>query len=108
MIDLIENPANDVCYSVANLWEIAIKTGAGGRGRESMGITVSDAAAEFAAASFVQLPIRVEHLRVVSELPAVHGDPFDRLLVAQAEAESMHLVTHDRTLHRYGGLVILV
>jgi PIN domain nuclease of toxin-antitoxin system len=57
---------------------------------------------------FVELPITAAHAARVAELPAIHGDPFDRMLVAQSVAEPMMLVTGDALLARYGSFVKVV
>ena len=66
------------------------------------------AVAEFAAAGFEQVAITFDHIKEVERLPALHGDPFDRLLVATALADTFRLVTHDRTLAAYGDHVLIV
>ncbi len=61
---------------------------------------------QIAAGSFVELPVTVRHGMALAELPALHGDPFDRLLVAQARVEGLILVTADRTLAAYDVLIL--
>lgn len=56
---------------------------------------------------FAELPIRFVHARRAAELPTVHADPFDRMLVAQAQVERMELVTRDRILTGYGVPLVL-
>ena len=51
---------------------------------------------------FQHLPITVRHALAVAELPAIHGDPFDRIQIAQARLEGLTIVTRDRTIPRYG------
>lgn len=96
-------PDNEVYFSVASLWEITIKV--------SLGKLKADAA-EIREASlgngFVELPILGPHTLHVAALPWLHRDPFDRLLVAQAAAEPMRLLTADDQLLAYGGWVELV
>ena len=55
-----------------------------------------------------ELPVRFEHSQKVSMLPPCHNDPFDRMLVAQASAEGLFLLSHDRKLPPYGDFVVLV
>lgn len=59
-------------------------------------------------AGFRWLDIRPEHAAAVETLPPIHADPFDRLLIAQAIAEPMKLVTHDSTIARYDPGIVLV
>jgi PIN domain nuclease of toxin-antitoxin system len=98
---LIKN--EDVYVSAASIWEISIKIALGkmrGEPRELM-----DA---LDPAGFRPLPISHEHAARVFELPAVHKDPFDRILVAQALSEPMILLTNDAVLAGYGEIVRVV
>lgn len=95
--------ADEVFVSSASFWEIAIKT--------STGKLAADPArlyAETSAVGFLPLNITPIHALAVSGLPRLHGDPFDRMLIAQAISEPLHLVTHDAVLTRYGAFVTLV
>jgi PIN domain nuclease of toxin-antitoxin system len=88
--------AGRVVVSAASAWEAAIKAGSG-----KLTLSVSfDAVAE--VNGFEKLPITVAHAAAVTALPEHHRDPFDRMLVAQARAEGLTLVTHDRALEPYG------
>lgn len=94
---------NEVFFSVASLWEIAIKV--------SLGKLQADAAEIREAAidsGFLELPVQGQHALHVGGLPWHHRDPFDRLLVAQAAAEPMRLLTADEQLLAYGGQVELI
>jgi PIN domain nuclease of toxin-antitoxin system len=55
-----------------------------------------------------ELPVRREHIRTLRALPIHHRDPFDRMLVAQAISEPLHLLTADEKLEAYGDLVVLL
>ena len=94
---------NEVYFSVASVWEIAIKVSLGKLKADAM--EVRDAALE---GGFVELPILGPHALHVGGLPWHHRDPFDRLLIAQAAAEPMRLLTADEQLLAYGGPVELV
>lgn len=94
---------NEVYFSVASVWEIAIKASLGKLKADAM--EVRDAALE---GGFVELPILGPHALHVGGLPWHHRDPFDRLLIAQAAAEPMRLLTADEQLLAYGGPVELV
>ncbi|MDR2347197.1 MAG: type II toxin-antitoxin system VapC family toxin [Bifidobacteriaceae bacterium] len=91
--------------STASLWEIAIKHALT---RSNLPVSAGEAAQVFRESGFEILPITAAHVVAVESLPAIHNDPFDRLLVAQALAEPLRLVTHDRTVARYNDTVILV
>ncbi len=88
--------ANEVWYSAVTPWELAIKRAKGA-------LRFDDAALLRGIAAFRlrELPISTRHGLAAAALPAHHRDPFDRLLVAQAQLESLTLVTADRTLPRY-------
>lgn len=98
--------ANSVIYiSVASIWEISIKYQLG---RGDMPVSGSRATELFSAAGYLLLPILAFHATAVESLPAIHNDPFDRMLVAQALTEPMRLMTHDRTVSRYNDTIIFV
>jgi PIN domain nuclease of toxin-antitoxin system len=95
--------AERVYVSAATIWEIAIKVRLG-----KLKADVDKVIAEIAANDFEELPVFARHAWLVAQLPAIHGDPFDRLLVAQAQAETMRLLTADARLTKYSDLVIPV
>ena len=70
--------------------------------------TVKPLDLEFATDSFSELPITARHAAAVSRLPPIHGDPFDRLLVAQSMNEPMVLLTTDNLLHAYSPTIRVV
>lgn len=88
--------ADAVLVSAASAWEVAIKVALGKlRIPGPFGAAVE-------ASRFSQLPISFRHAELAGGLPAHHTDPFDRILVAQAIAEGLALVTHDRAFADYG------
>jgi PIN domain nuclease of toxin-antitoxin system len=98
---LLAEPDTDVHLSAASTWEIAIKAALGKIHADLPAI--ARAASE---AQFDELPISVRHTVRLLSLPALHRDPFDRLLVAQALEEQLTLVTHDPLLARYPAPVL--
>jgi PIN domain nuclease of toxin-antitoxin system len=102
--DLIADPDNDVYVSAASVWEIAIKFSLGKASAPPF--SASDAAAYFAEAGFMSLPVTAAHAAAVEELPPLHADPFDRILLAQAISEPLRLVSHDAKLAAYGSMVL--
>lgn len=86
---------NETYLSAASIWEVALKEVAG---RLETPSPTEDAARE---AGILELPIRWSHARRAASLPALHRDPFDRMLVAQALEEHMVLVTRDPLVHQY-------
>lgn len=96
--------ADAVYVSAASLWEAAIKVALG-----KLKVDVASLEERLDDAGFLPLPLRWTHAaRVASLPPAAHHDPFDRLLVAQALSEPMHLLTCDAALRAYTELVIVV
>lgn len=93
----------DVFVSAASLWEVSIKAALG-----KLAADPAELLAEIEPAGFTLLPITGEHAAAVANLPAVHADPFDRMLVAQAKTEPLLLVTNDAVLAGYGDCVELV
>ncbi|MCC6472496.1 MAG: type II toxin-antitoxin system VapC family toxin [Burkholderiales bacterium] len=102
---LLLDPANELFFSAGSLWEVAIKYALRRTDFDLDPATLLDALAQ---TGIDELPVKAAHAARVAALPAVHGDPFDRLLVAQSLAEPMTLLTHDRSLAGYGATVRVV
>ena len=94
--------ADEVFVSAASIWEIAIKVRLGKL--EADPVTMVEAIEE---SGFKELPVRAAHAAHVANLPLLHADPFDRLLVAQAVTEPLRLLTADGALAIYSELVVL-
>ena len=106
-LSLLADPAQPLVLSVVSLWEVAIKSSLG----------LADFQVEAAALrlglgllgqGFRELPVRAEHALAIQHLPWIHRDPFDRLLVVQAQVEGLRLPSADRTLVAYGEAVVTV
>lgn len=95
--------ADEVFVSAASIWEISIKVGLG-----KLEANIEDVVAGIEASGFEELPVLSPHAVLVSSLPAVHRDPFDRLLVAQAIYGPLRLLTKDPVLAKYTELVEVV
>ena len=104
---LIENPHHVIFISAASLWEITIKYGLAKGRPNDMPVSGPDALIYFRAAGYRSLPVTAEHAITVTELPDLHRDPFDRLLVAQARHEPLRLLTHDPMVKAYGESIML-
>lgn len=102
---LVAEPANTVWVSVASLWEITIKHGLA---RGDMPISGAQAKTYFEQSGYRLLNIEAAHVLGVADLPALHHDPFDRLLVAQSLAEPLRLITHDAQVARYSDTIICI
>jgi PIN domain nuclease of toxin-antitoxin system len=97
---LIEDRDNTLFFSVSSLWEIAIKAGSG---RADFQIDAQQMRVHLLRHGYDELPILGEHVIGIKALPAIHRDPFDRILVAQAMVEGLTLLTVDRFLAQYPG-----
>ena len=99
---LIEAPENELLFSAASLWEIAIKRGLG---REDFRVDVRLLRRGLLDNGYGELPVGSEHAVAIDGLPPIHKDPFDRLLVAQALVEGVTLLTSDERVAQYPGPV---
>lgn len=103
--ELIDDPSNSLMFSVVSLWEVAIKFG---RGRSDFLVDPRLLRRGLLDTDYEELPVIGEHALAVSGLPTLHKDPFDRLLVAQAVAEGITLLTADAVVASYPGPIRLV
>jgi PIN domain nuclease of toxin-antitoxin system len=101
---IIDNMAMRRSFSAAVLWEIVIK---GGRER-GMPADPEDFRKKLVRVGFTGLPITSAHVLAVRNLPPIHRDPFDRIMVAQAIVEGLTLVTADTKLARYPARLLVV
>jgi PIN domain nuclease of toxin-antitoxin system len=104
----IRDPENVVFVSTVSLWEIAIKFARRRGRRDDMPISARQALDLFLSAGYEILAITAQHALAVGDLPSLHADPFDRMLVAQARSEPIHLMTSDATLAAYGPEIELI
>lgn len=101
----IEDPANEVYFSAASVWEIAIKISLR---RKDFHIDLATLLQALPEMGMTELLVSAAHAARVSGLPQIHRDPFDRLLIAQSIAEPLTLLTNDALLVRYGDHVQVV
>lgn len=101
----LEDPENEVLFSAASVWEMVIKAGLG---RADFKVPPAAIVAAARSTGFVELPVHATAALQVAQLPALHRDPFDRLLVAQAMTEPAVLYTADRQLGAYSELVVCI
>ena len=97
---LISDPLNVPLFSVASIWEVAIKTG---RGHSDFIVPPLLLRETLLNSGYEELPILGKHAVAVDGLPFIHKDPFDRLMIAQATIEGITLLTVDATIARYPG-----
>jgi PIN domain nuclease of toxin-antitoxin system len=102
---LFRDGRHEFFFSAASVWEMAIKAA---RGRGDFVADVAEVVRTLEENGFNELPVRSSHAVAAGELPALHGDPFDRMLVAQAMVEPMALITADERLAAYPATVEVV
>lgn len=99
--ELISSPANEVFFSAASAWEISVKHGLG-RLRLPGGLTPTEFVPEARSRHDVEaLPVTEADTLALVRLPMLHNDPFDRMLICQAIANQMAILTPDRLIHQY-------
>jgi PIN domain nuclease of toxin-antitoxin system len=92
----LTDPKAELFVSIATVWEIAIKAAIG-----KLRFPVDRMASILDDANCLQLPIKLNHALQAAALPNFHADPFDRMLIAQAQQEGLTLVTNDSMIRRY-------
>jgi PIN domain nuclease of toxin-antitoxin system len=97
---LISNPDNELFFSAASLWEIAIKQGLG---KNDFEIDARVLRRGLLDNDYSELPVTGDHAVAIRSFPLIHKDPFDRILVAQATVEGITLLTADPIVARYPG-----
>ena len=102
---LISDPDNELLFSVASLWEIAIKSTLK---RPDFQVDARTLRRGLLDNGYIELPILSEHAVAIDALPSIHKDPFDRLLIAQATVEGITLLTDDATVAKYPGPIQLL
>jgi PIN domain nuclease of toxin-antitoxin system len=105
---LIDDSVNEIIASTISIWEVSIKWSLRRGAATDMPLSGRDFAAELLEAGVPILDSTPAHATALDELPLLHGDPFDRLLLATARAEGMTLLTRDTALSSYGAGVRLI
>ncbi len=103
--NLIEDPQNQLYFSAASLWEISIKNKLG---RTDFKVDLPILRRNLFDAGFEEIAITSAHTLALDALPNLHKDPFDRILIAQANAEGVTLMTADSAMMEYQVAVVLV
>jgi len=103
--NLISNKDNRLYFSAASIWEVVIKNGLH---RPDFFVDSHILRRGLVDNGYLELPISTQHTLALSHLPDIHKDPFDRILVAQAETEGFLLLTSDELIAQYPGPVRLV
>jgi PIN domain nuclease of toxin-antitoxin system len=99
---LLDDPRNELVFSAASLWEVAIKSSLG---REDFRVEPRLLRRGLLDNGYIELPITSQHAVSIDGLPPLHKDPFDRMLLSQALSEGITLLTTDSTLAQYPGPV---
>jgi PIN domain nuclease of toxin-antitoxin system len=103
--ELIDSANNELHFSAASIWEVAIK---GRMGREDFKVDARVLRRGLLDNGYRELAIGSEHVVAIDNLPNLHTDPFDRVLVAQAQMEGILLLTSDHVVAEYPGPVRMV
>ena len=103
--ELIEDPDTELVFSAASLWEVAIKSGLG---RDDFRVDARLLRRGLLENGYTELAVTGSHAVAVDSLPPLHKDPFDRMLVAQAQVEGFLLLTADPAVASYGGSIRMV
>lgn len=98
LVGMLEDPLNTPVFSVVSLWELVIKRGLD---RPDFQLEPSLLRQALLEAGWRELPVQAHHVLAVGQLPPLHRDPFDRLLLAQAQADGLLLITADQQLAQY-------
>lgn len=102
---MIGDPTAEVFFSVASVWEVAIKASLG---KSDFQVDVTLLRATLLENGFLELPILSAHAVAIAHLALLHRDPFDHLLVAQAQVEGLRLLTVDAKVARYASDILMV
>lgn len=102
LVGMLEDPLNTPVFSVVSLWELVIKRGLD---RPDVQLEPSLLRQALLEAGWRELPVQAHHVLAVGQLPPLHRDPCDRLLLAQAQADGLLLITADQQLAQYPGPV---
>ena len=100
--ELFEDPGNELLFSAASLWEVAIKAGLG---RDDFRVEPRLLRRGLLDNGYCEVPVTSAHAVALDNLPPIHKDPFDRILVAQAQVEGVLLVTSDKAVSQYPGTI---
>lgn len=103
--DALNDPDNEFYFSSASLWEIAIKSA---QGREDFQVDARQMRHGLIDNGYHELVVTSQHAVAVLDLPQLHKDPFDRLILAQTTVEQLTLITADSMVARYPGSIIHV
>lgn len=101
-LELIEDPDSELIFSVASIWEFGIKYA---KAPHQFDIRPNEFREALLQNRYAELEISGKHVLAVSNLPSLHGDPFDRILIAQSAVEGITLVTSDDKVAQYPGAV---
>ena len=100
LVDMLEDPGHIPVFSVASLWELVIKSALN---RPDFSVQPGLLRRTLLESGWQELAVQAQHVFAVADLPPLHRDPFDRLLLAQAKAEGLLLITADQQLAAYPG-----
>jgi PIN domain nuclease of toxin-antitoxin system len=100
---IILEPGNAIYVSDISFWEIQLKVMSG-----KLDVDLQALIHQLPMNNFLILAMNMSHILTLAKLPSLHKDPFDRMLIAQALTEPLHLLTHDQQVAAYSDAIILV
>ncbi|STX55659.1 Ribonuclease VapC22 [Legionella beliardensis] len=103
--DIIEDESNELFFSAASIWEIAIKSSLQ---KDNFAVDVRVLRRNLLDNTYIELPIESVHAVFIQNLPPIHKDPFDKILIAQATQEGITLLTSDSIVAQYPGPILYV
>ncbi len=104
LLALLEAPRTELFFSAVSIWEVAIKN----QHHSGNLFSADTLRSRLLEVGCIELPVTSTHAVAIRNLPPIHKDPFDRLLIAQAQVEGVTLLTADRTIARYPGPIRLL
>jgi PIN domain nuclease of toxin-antitoxin system len=103
--ELMERSGNEICFSVVNIWEISIKSQ---QGRKDFLVDPRLVRKTLLESGYTEIAVEGKHAEQMDKLPLLHRDPFDRMLIQQAEQECAVLLTADKSIGQYTANIRLV
>lgn len=103
VMDLLISEDNDVYFSTASLWEVSTKVR-----KKKLNVDIDKLHLFLKKHKFFELPVNSSYINAYLELPKIHNDPFDHMMLAQAITSPMRLITGDAILAKYSSLVMVI
>ena len=96
--ELILCGSNELCISIVSIWEMALKVN---KSKLDLGISMHELVEKIQESGITIMPVETKHILRLSELPRIHNDPFDRILIATTITENLTILTADENIQKY-------